>query len=385
MERLDYDFSSLDDAVGFVKQNPSPSNLDNLKRELNKFFGDRICRELLYANNDKIFFGINVTPDIDTDVAKVILTTDEIITINSYYLEIDSKLCDLNLTTRELTAVLLYEISGVVRSGAVNAIRIAIDTYCADTCKTLPALNYDSRRILLFGIKQSIRKFNDIFDITNEEYIADEFMCRCGYNIEIENAVRRIVRNVGTIRVVENKFIALQWCIRMYQELQYRRLNSIRSINNLLEFTGSELEKRELTNLKSYLINKDMIYEQIHINESFLDKILDKMSSAYRSFKRDGMKSVEDDLYEYSMRIDTIDDADEALMILRQINLRIAMIDDYILEQGKHINDDERNRWMDLKSKYFVLRDKLTSKKTYKDKYYGLFVKTPVVSSRYEA
>ena len=385
MERLDYDFNSLEDAVGFVKQNPTIQNLESLKNELNRFWKDKFCKELLFTvNTDKLFFGINIIPFIDDDIVKNILTTNEITPINNYSLEIDSRLFDLRLSTRELLAVLLFEISGVVHSGSVDAIRLCLDTYCASTGVNLPSLTFESRRIIKFGLTQSIRKFNDIFDITDENYISPEFIVRCGYNIELENAVRKIVRTEGVIRIVENKFIALQWCIRMYAEMKYRRLNSIRAINNLIEFTGSELEKRELINLKKSLIDKDIVYEQLHYNESFIDKILDKMSEGYRSFKRDGMKSVEDDLYEYSMRIETLDDADEALQILRSINLRISMIDDYILEQGKHINEDERNRWMDLKSKYLSLRLKLTSTKTYKDKYYGLFVKTPVVSSRYE-
>jgi hypothetical protein len=144
------------------------------------------------------------------------------------------------------------------------------------------------------------------------------------------------------------------------------------------------LDKRELHQLKNALSNKDIVYEGLMVNESFADKILDAASGAYKAFKYKGMRGLEDDLYEFNMRVENVDDEDESLQILRAINLRIAMIDDYILEMNKQLNDAEKDRWFGLKSKFIALRDKLANKKTYKDKYYGLFVKTPVVNSRYD-
>ena len=94
------------------------------------------------------------------------------------------------------------------------------------------------------------------------------------------------------------------------------------------------------------------------------------------------MRSLEDDLYEYSLRVKNVDEQDEALMILRQLNLKISMIDDYIVTE--HLTESERERWENLMRKYQMVRDELSKKATYSEKYYGLFVQTPVIKSRYE-
>ena len=98
--------------------------------------------------------------------------------------------------------------------------------------------------------------------------------------------------------------------------------------------------------------------------------------------KQKGIRGIEDDLYEYTLRVKSVDERDEALIILRDINSRLAILDDYLTD--KNLSDTERDRWLDVRKKYLMLREDLSKKTTYDDKYYGLFVKTPVVKSRYE-
>ena len=54
---------------------------------------------------------------------------------------------------------------------------------------------------------------------------------------------------------------------------------------------------------------------------------------------------------------------------------------DYLNED---LDSKERERWNHVRKRYMELRDTLSKKTTYDDKYYGLFVKTPVIKSRYE-
>ena len=72
----------------------------------------------------------------------------------------------------------------------------------------------------------------------------------------------------------------------------------------------------------------------------------------------------------------------EALAIIRQMNSRIGMIDDYLMTEK--LSDAESKRWHELSSKYRMLREELAKKTTYSEKFYGLFVQTPVIKSRYE-
>ena len=54
MERIDYDFSGLNSAMFKLKSNPSSSNLNSIKYELNKFFKDSKCEEVISINNKRI-------------------------------------------------------------------------------------------------------------------------------------------------------------------------------------------------------------------------------------------------------------------------------------------------------------------------------------------
>ena len=89
--------------------------------------------------------------------------------------------------------------------------------------------------------------------------------------------------------------------------------------------------------------------------------------------KYSGMKSLEDDLYEYSMRVKNIDDENSAILLMRQINSRMGIISDY-LESEDDLSDSERKRWEKLYDKYDKIRDQMIAKPIYSRKMYGLFV-----------
>ena len=62
MKQIDYDFSSFAMAFDEMKNKmPTPNNLLVIKEELNRFFRDSKCKEVLYTTNtDKMFFGIKI-------------------------------------------------------------------------------------------------------------------------------------------------------------------------------------------------------------------------------------------------------------------------------------------------------------------------------------
>ena len=387
IQRINYDFSELIDAMAKVKQNPNVKNLNELKAELNRFYKDSICREIIYTHNtDKMFFGMSVMPYIsEVDISQSI-STDEKMRIREYYLEFDSKLFDL-LTTRELVAVLLHEVGHMVNdSKPMDTITDALNVQLARKNENLPSLsNVELRSLLLFAYINSLQKIYSLFEYRDEEVIADEFSVACGFGDDLEDAIKKIVRNTGKLnKGVTCKLAIIQWSLRIYKDLGLRRLSAIRTLKKIYSMSPSELEKRSIRNVVKVL-EEPTKARSLTEGLSLVDRMLDKASSAYRSFKYKGMRGLEDDLYEYSLRIENVETEDDALIILRGVNLRMSMIDDYILEQGKNISDSEKERWFKLKNKYQIIRDKLSAKKIYKDKYYSLFVNTPVVHSRYEA
>ena len=61
MNNINYDFSAFINVFNRMKEHGSatPSDLGTLKNELNGFFKDSKCKDVLYTNNtDKMFFGI---------------------------------------------------------------------------------------------------------------------------------------------------------------------------------------------------------------------------------------------------------------------------------------------------------------------------------------
>ena len=57
---IDYDFSVFINTLQKMKDKcgATPTDLNNIKNELNRFFKDSTCKEVMYTNNtDKMFFG----------------------------------------------------------------------------------------------------------------------------------------------------------------------------------------------------------------------------------------------------------------------------------------------------------------------------------------
>ena len=96
-------------------------------------------------------------------------------------------------------------------------------------------------------------------------------------------------------------------------------------------------------------------------------------SAFFAALKKNGLRQIEDDLYEYKIRYKNCDTTEEALYIIRQINSRISILDDYLLSNPE-ISDYERDRWLDIIQKFKDLREEVGKKKVVSRKSYGLFV-----------
>ncbi|MCK9199342.1 MAG: M48 family metallopeptidase, partial [Bacilli bacterium] len=234
MERIKYDFSEFRKIMFALKTDQSSTRLNQLKTELNEFFKDSKCKDVIYTNNtDKLFFGMCVMPIVDGDTAVSILQSDKAERFNAYYLELDSRLFSplLNLTSDELVAILLHEVGHIVNTPQpVEEVRNAVDIYLAKNKETLvisDSVHY--REILAYGIKNSIRKLTSLFEYKDEEIIADEFVVMCGYGPQLESAYSKIIKNTGRInRDVSNKLIVLQWTLRLYKNVKFERISALK-------------------------------------------------------------------------------------------------------------------------------------------------------------
>lgn len=380
------DTTMVYNAMEAIDVSVNQMRLTNLQKALNSTFTNINCKGVIYTKNtDKPFFGMCVMPIFNgEDVGKLLVDNDSDIN-KGYFLELDSKLFDIGLTPGELTAVLLHEVGHVVIN-MDQSLEDIIDATCMYLSKNRETLDldnmYEEKDILAFGIKDALRKVSNVF--TDEENKADSFAVMMGYGLELESALIKLSRHVIILnKDVKNKLIGLQWSLRLYKDIRHNRITSIKTLNKMIYMTGSELEKKELRRCIRVLKSNDLNAPVISANETAATLLNEKMNlSIFRKFKQKSMRTVEDDLYEYALRIKSCDEQDEALTILRDINSRLAIVDDYLSD--KNLDKHEKERWMKVRKRYMELRVELSRKTTYDDKYLGLFVKTPVVKSRYE-
>jgi hypothetical protein len=73
------------------------------------------------------------------------------------------------------------------------------------------------------------------------------------------------------------------------------------------------------------------------------------------------LRSIDDDLYEYKVRVKNCTEQEDAIYILRCINTRLAILDDYLMNET--ITDYERQHWQEVADLYRALRIEIGSKK----------------------
>lgn len=371
-KRYNYDFSNLESAMSQLKTDKSSKVLNSIKNELNKFFKDSECIEVIYTKNtDKMFFGMCTMAVITPYTTTNILTDDNPIRIEKYYLEIDSKLFELSLSKEELTAIVLHEVGHLVNdSSPIAEVRKAIDQYLAknkDILALKDSVHY--KEILAYAIKDTLRKFTSIFN-RNDEVMADEFVFMCGYGEPLESAFNKILASTSTInKGVSNKLIVLDWTLRLYKNMKLSRLRAISTLNKTKRFTASVLEKREMEVVIQSLNKIDDIALQ---EAEMILETVSKKNSLFGRIRLNGLRSIEEDVFEYSMRIRNVEEEDDAILIMRQINIRMSILDDYI--RNAEEDDDDISRWQKTLDKYDKLRDELSKKTVYFKKNYGLWM-----------
>lgn len=369
MRTIYYNFEEFIEILSAIRyNNGKSSDLNKLKNELNRFFKGQKCKEVIYTRNtDKVFFGMSVTPIIRDDDVVMILNSDNDYMVNEYYLELDSKLfdSDLNLTNKELLAVLLHEVGHMVNTNEpVENARTAMDLYLAKTGSNLDiAESINQKAILSFGLRDVMRKSISLFEKDQaEEISADEFVYKCGYGDELQSALHKIVKHRNSfINNSDKKLSMFVWSIALYKNIKLQRIPALRLINKAKQLSASELQKRDLIQLERNLKGIDLS----STNES-ADGLKKLYMDRVNRIKSKGIKSLKEDYYELSLRAKNVDLTDEALIILRRINSNMSIIQDYL--EAEALDEKTRNEAFDLLEQYEELRVKLMKKDLYKEK-----------------
>ena len=161
----------------------------------------------------------------------------------------------------------------------------------------------------------------------------------------------------------------LEWALMIYDDIQTNIRYAEEILNTAKIGTASQLEINEI-NLTLKCLRR--AYNEV-INEAAIleDKVVNEIS-IFKSLKKSGLKSIENDLYEFKMQVKTCVEQEEALFILKQINTRIGILDDYL--QTEDLSEDERNKWSAIDVEYRALREELVKKKLSMRKNIGYYV-----------
>ena len=362
MEKMvsNFNFQTIDYAMYEMRENHSMTS--TLKNELNKFFVKAKCFDVLYTENtDKLFFGMRVYPVFNSDDIVNVLKDDKPLVITGYYVELDSKLFDpmLNLSERELTAMLLHEVGHIVCDvETIDEVKKQVDMYLAASDDYLSDKYSKSyKEVLAYAMKDSIIKVGSIFSkIGNVEIIADSYVAACGYGPELASAFRKISRSsIYLNKNVDNRLIAISWALRLKNEFNTTRLPAIKTLNKAKQLTASKLEERELTYVSNSL-NK----MQDPLNESIIDNMKNRFSKKFNDFKIKGIKGIKSDAYEMNVRVRCATTQDDLLYVIRTLNTDIAILKDYLTED---ISKEEREDVMQTLEYMYEVRNMAAKQK----------------------
>lgn len=323
---------------------------------LDNIIPDKQCADVQITTNlDNTLFGIYVNPTISNVDLMDILVGDEATPINRYRVEIDSKIFQL-LDPAEIAAYMLYNIEATTGEAAIRFVQFYIDKFMAsreDNIDIKNSINYSN--ILIFGIKDAIARFADLLSGVGP--------VESPYLVGIREKVNKRVSGLADATRVSNLGI-LDWCLLVYTELKTEWRDAVDRINTAKALTGSRLRKEEMEKLVMFLqrASRETVAEatEMAVREQVL--VEGKGFSLFRRLKQNGLRSIEEDLYEYKVRTKNCSEQADAIYILRCINTRMSILEDYLMTTPE-LTPTERERWEGLLEQYRELRAIVSAKK----------------------
>ena len=360
---------------------PNMSNLADLRTIINSIFDENKCLDVLYTlNTDKQFFGIRINPAMSASDATVILSTDEKVRLVNYQIEFDSKLFDIGLSGDELVAITIYEIASMMDNTELfDNLRALIDCNVVtndDVISIRDSVNY--AQLIIFAIKDTMYKLSSmIFKDEPEDLLANPATAATETGESLLSAREKIISSISglgdTFRTP--KPVILEWMFLMYRDMKINSGIISDTLNDAKAFTASRLEIAEIDktlDAVNRIDNSIIESKNIDLNHFFEKKHLSSLNeiSLFRSLKKNGLRGIENELYEYTMRVKNCTDPDDAYLVMRGINNRLGVLEDYIYSE--QLTDSDRRHWEEVAQAYRDLRVVL-SKKKLEGKQYGLF------------
>ena len=360
---------------------PTMNSLNDLKDVLNSIFDENTCMNVIYTiNTDKQFFGIRINPFMNASDAAIILTSDEKVKLNKYQIEFDSKLFEIGLSESELAAVTIFEVSSMMDSYDIfDRIRAIIDTGILNNEVVINIRDsVNAAQLMIFAIKDTMYKLSSLcFKENPDDLLANPAVAAASLEDYIVTAREKIVSSVsglGGDSFRSANVSILHWMLVMYRNVKENVRIISDTLKDAIDFSGSKLEIDEINKTIDAIDRIDnYMIETSDINKFFDMKNMSTVNEAslFKNLKKNGLRSIENELYEYTMKVKNCTESEDAYMIMRGINSRLGILEDYLINETE-MNQHERNHWEYVAQQYRDLRVKLSGKK-FKEKQYGLF------------
>ena len=335
------------------------------------------CANLLYTiNTDKLAFGCIVMPKFRGDEVNNLLISGDPIRIQEIEVEIDSKLFDYGLSEEQIAMIILYNICHMVNDDTpTRRVREAIDTYLMNHDTQLvikESVQYQP--ILALGVCDALVQFTNCMYLDNE-IESDPFLDNLGfvdYSFgETLADLYKVIPGADSEIARKPRLNMLDWALRLYVDVKKERIPALRLMDKMKDITASSLYIQKFNNIIQSLnrIDTDSI-----VNEAVEQFVTEgkKKGSLFSQIKYAGLRGIEEDLYEFMIRARNAETEEEVMYALKQINVRISILDDYL--RNEDMSDNERKRWEGVLNKYIEIRDQIAAKKVYNKKNYGIFI-----------
>lgn len=384
MEYIDknYKYIELDNLIHSInrlrEEKVDPKDVDYVKECLNNLLLNIFnikaskCTNLYYTKNiDNIMFGIVVEPKIINPTEQIVLS-DNNVAIPFYSVEIDSKLFDSDITDEEITALLLYNVLHLLKDNIAEQVSNIVTEYLTTHGKCINiSPNMEAKMVLVdFGIIDAMIQLSSSLQITEADKIKnDPYLDELGLGPVLRFAIEKAYRQIpGCDSVVERQplLYALDWCLRVHFDFEKERIIAARVLKKCIASTGSYIYK---TWMKNVILAINSINTDTYIESAAMVS----EGSLFANLKYNGLRGIENDLYEFMVRARNADTEDEIMYALKQINTRLSILDDY-LNSTDSSNDRNYDRWMKVYEKYKAIRDEIAAKKVYNKRNYGIFI-----------
>ena len=205
---------------------------------------------------------------------------------------------------------------------------------------------------------------------SNSNIAADDFIIQCGLSSTFYSAMDKIKELKDSVYTDElsGKLLVMQWYLSIVDEIHINTRYVSTILRELFHATGSKLTRTTILNAITELEPMTDAHQRYYVS---LSEAAGKKRSLFGQIKDSGLRAIEQDVYEYMMRIKNIEDEDDALLLMRQINNRISILEDYIYNE--ELTEAQYNKWNGVLQRYLELRENLTKEAVYKQKMYGLF------------